>query len=115
MVPFVDGTEPLISGGETRKSMPKVWNKHDPTTPSDAVYVGRPSKWGNPYKMYGETARQPVIDAYRSMLLHESTNPKSIYHQMRKVREELKGKDLVCWCAPKSCHADILLEIANSD
>ena len=30
------------------------------------------------------------------------------------IRKELKGKDLVCWCAPKSCHADILLEIANA-
>ena len=31
------------------------------------------------------------------------------------IRHELAGKDLVCWCSPKSCHADILLEIANAD
>ena len=27
--------------------------------------------------------------------------------------KELKGKDLVCWCAPKACHADYLLYLAN--
>ena len=31
-----------------------------------------------------------------------------------KIKHELKGKDLVCWCAPQPCHADVLLEIANS-
>lgn len=29
------------------------------------------------------------------------------------AKKELKGKDLVCWCAPKLCHGDVLLEIAN--
>lgn len=30
------------------------------------------------------------------------------------VKQHLKGKDLVCYCAPLACHGDILLEIANS-
>lgn len=32
-----------------------------------------------------------------------------------EIKAELKGKDLVCWCAPKPCHADVLLEIANEE
>jgi hypothetical protein len=34
---------------------------------------------------------------------------------MAAAKTELRGKDLVCWCAPKLCHADVLLEIANAD
>ena len=30
-----------------------------------------------------------------------------------KAKEELKGKDLICWCAPERCHAEILLKYAN--
>lgn len=94
---------------------PKVWNKRDKNIPVGAVYVGRPSKWGNPFSMKKESDRAAVIEAYRDMLRHESTNPKSVYHQMRLVREELRDKDLVCWCAPLGCHGDVLLEIANGD
>ncbi len=31
------------------------------------------------------------------------------------MKAELKGKDLVCWCAPKACHAETIMEIANAD
>lgn len=87
--------------------IPKVWNKRDPHVPVDAVYVGRPSKWGNPYPMRNETMRKTVIDAYRGLL---AIRPELV----AAAKEELRGKHLVCWCAPKPCHADVLLEIANT-
>jgi Domain of unknown function (DUF4326) len=86
--------------------VPKVLNKKAvgfaPET--ERVYVGRPSKWGNPYsvKTYG---RANALRLYR-IWLHERGPINDI--------EELRGKDLVCWCAPKPCHADYLLELANS-
>ena len=94
---------------------PKVWNKRDPSVPKDAVYVGRPTKWGNPYThlpinpKYADTCikvatREDAVKKYKETL------PRFIY-DLAPV--ELKGKDLVCWCAPKPCHADVLLEIAN--
>lgn len=94
--------------------MPKVYNKHHGDAPKDAVYVGRPSKWGNPYShllntkaLYKVESREEAIEAYRLRILH-------LHPQIaERARKELKGKDLVCWCAPKPCHADILLEIAN--
>lgn len=98
--------------------MPKVWNKRDPNTPKDAVYVGRPSKWGNPWKI-GDAAvdecgltirlsRSMVVERYRAFIEdHHYPERKEI------VRRELRGKDLVCWCAPAACHADVLLEVAN--
>lgn len=86
--------------------MPKVYNKRDKHIPSGAVYVGRPTKWGNPYRISRHSTRQNVIDAYR---MHVA-RPRAA-----EIRAELRGKDLVCWCAPLPCHADVLLEIANAN
>ena len=81
----------------------RVWNKRDPNCPKDAVYVGRPTKWGNPYKIGRDGSRLVVIESYRRWLEAGRDDP-----------TELRGKDLVCWCAPQPCHADILLEVANA-
>lgn len=91
---------------------PAVWNKRDPNTPKGAVYVGRPSKWGNPFKIGRDVNgtiwnREQVIDLFATWC---ERHPEF----RQEIREELKGKHLVCWCAPRRCHADILLEIANS-
>lgn len=85
--------------------MPKVWNKRDKNCPKDAIYVGRPSKWGNPYKISIDGTREEVIELYKKWLSNQR------YLNL----EELKGKDLVCWCKPLPCHADILLELANKE
>ena len=94
--------------------VPKVWNKRHKGVPTDAVYVGRPTKGGNPYSHlpstkaeFTVTTREEAVEQYREWLL---TNTELI----EAAKTELKDRDLVCWCAPKSCHADILMEIANS-
>lgn len=90
---------------------PKVWNKHDPNCPKGAgvSYVGRPSKYGNPFVMGGvlNRSREEVVRLYAGWLAKSGIT-------MEDIKRELGGKHLVCWCAPESCHADILLEIANS-
>jgi len=93
--------------------MPQVLNKHGMRKlPDNAVYVGRPTKWGNPFIINDpllprglEQKRQMVIDEYRRYILDRPS--------MLADLPELKGKDLVCWCAPLPCHADVLLELAN--
>lgn len=84
--------------------MPKVFNKHtDRNIPFDAVYVGRGSPWGNPYKISAGWDRAAVIKLFERDVLHTlDLTP-------------LRGKDLVCYCAPKPCHADILLREANKE
>jgi hypothetical protein len=69
--------------------------------PPNTIYVGRPTKWGNPYQGLSE------IPMYREWVKDE------IKAGRLNIRE-LRGHNLACWCpldAP--CHADILLEIAN--
>lgn len=102
---------------------PRVLNKRTDFIPPDAVYVGRPSKWGNPYAigdskfMKGivtglgekdEMSRQEVVAQYEWRLFYTE-----IGATLRQQIGELKGKDLVCWCSPEACHADVLLKLAN--
>lgn len=87
--------------------MPKVYNKHHNDAPPEAVYVGRPTKWGNPWSIGGRCPREEAIRFYKETVFSR--------HTKEEIQSELRGKDLVCWCAPKPCHADILLEIANQE
>ena len=79
----------------------KVHNKHRNTAPPDAVYVGRGSPWGNPFRVGKDGSRADVIERFvREVLPTLDLAP-------------LRGKHLVCFCAPLPCHADILLTVAN--
>lgn len=95
--------------------MPKVHNKYHKNVPEDAVYVGRPTIFGNPFShLNGTKAQFQVVTREEAVSKYEEwvrTQP----DLMRQIRTTLKGKDLVCWCAPKSCHADVLLRIANGE
>ena len=96
--------------------MPKVYNKaKDRNIPEDAVYVGRPSKWGNPFRIgeffAGKTLTREDCIMLHSHLLHNSNAGTKLLNDIG----ELKGKDLVCWCAPLPCHADTLLKLANKE
>lgn len=93
--------------------MPKVLNKRTDVIPPDAIYVGRPSKWGNPIKIGRDGTREEVIKKYESMLVRDIGS--GILDLDDKFFTELRGKDLVCWCAPLPCHADVLLRFANAD
>ena len=90
--------------------MPKVLNKHHykQALPKGSVYVGRPTKYGNPFAMKTPQERDSVVQKFKDWIYAQP-------ELLQQVRTELKGKDLVCWCAPKACHADVLLEIANSE
>jgi len=95
----------------------KVLNKRTDIIPKDAVYVGRPSKWGNPMTVKEvkrlfpnitlEEAHRRAVEWYRDYIKLRLSSVDDLY--------ELSGKDLVCWCAPLPCHADVLLELANRE
>lgn len=96
--------------------------------PENTVYVGRPSKWGNPndWKEYAEWYPDAEPEELRRMATsdfkHFTCDPALIphpwttpgYSSVDEVRAELAGKNLACWCPlDQPCHADVLLEIAN--
>ena len=87
--------------------------------PEGAVYVGRPTKWGNPFKIIpGSISRATAADV-TELFQEVAENPDYQGPEFRRVMEgihELRGKDLACWCPlDQPCHADVLLELANKD
>jgi hypothetical protein len=81
--------------------------------PEGAVYVGRPTVWGNRYRVgKGDgigivSTADEAVASFRRMW--------DAPHQRAYIREQLRGKDLACWCPlDKPCHADVLLEVANA-
>jgi len=86
--------------------MAKVLNKMHGGVPPGAVYIGRPSKWGNPFVIGRDGSRDEVIAKYRAWLLRND--------RLMAALPELRSKDLVCWCAPAPCHGDVLIALANA-
>lgn len=84
--------------------------------PPNTVYVGRPTKWGNPYRQGQVTAlqtmtRREAVEWYGRLL---KANQQSAERFPLPIAE-LRGKNLACWCPlDQPCHADVLLEIANA-
>jgi len=71
------------------------------------VYIGRPSKWGNPFTVGIDGNRKEVIEKYREWIMQQPDLLKDIH--------ELKGKILGCWCTPRRCHGEVLAELANKE
>lgn len=69
------------------------------------VYIGRPSKWGNPFQIGKDGTREQVIRKYETWLLSQP--------QLLNELRELEGKVLACWCKPKACHGDVLVKYAE--
>lgn len=104
--------------------------------PEGAKYVGRGSRWGNPYRAIRGTTYGPSRPIEGGDLVAYSTHApasgavvaavesyeRDIDCSIRStltaeaIRQELAGKDLACWCRlDQPCHADVLLAIANEE
>ncbi|MGI9585266.1 MAG: DUF4326 domain-containing protein, partial [Acidimicrobiia bacterium] len=79
------------------------------------IYIGRAvpehgipgSKWGNPFVMRDESdaEREQAIAAYRNWIIRQP--------ELMASLEDLRDKRLGCWCAPKPCHGDVLVELLS--
>lgn len=117
----------------------KGWRK-----PEGAIVVSRPSRWGNPFRIYhGHSLIGPPWSVARETWTHiladqcvtgyitstdmSADQPVRVFRDLLAVRqrdepdrlaewiEPLVGHDLACWCpVDQPCHADVLLEIANA-
>ena len=102
--------------------------------PEGAVYVGRGSKWGNPYRVVYDRQRRgycvhlgdydriwgpgiSITEAEKDAVARYRTALLAGWHGLApEMLHELRGKDLACWCGPgHRCHADVLLELANRE
>jgi hypothetical protein len=93
--------------------------------PENTVVVSRPSNWGNPFIVNPKVkpgsrsagcyiavpTLEDAIECFRELATDSLSDPE----YRRKLDAELRGKNLACWCPlDQPCHADVLLELANS-
>ena len=79
--------------------------------PANTVKVDRSTKWGNPYKVgrFGIRSAEESVTLFRHLC-------KAALKGSPELFSPLRGKNLACWCKPgDSCHADVLIEIANRE
>lgn len=69
------------------------------------VFIGRPSKWGNPFLIGEHGNREEVVKKYEDYILNNTG--------LLQDLKELKGKILGCFCAPRKCHGDVLARLAD--
>lgn len=91
--------------------------------PEGAVFVGRPTAFGNPFKVSEANCDCGSTNGVCEKTIYRCHTREAAVRMFRldlqglmivKIRHELRGKDLACWCPlDQPCHADILLEIAN--
>jgi hypothetical protein len=78
------------------------------------VYIGRPSKWGNPFthKNDGKTLAKYVVNS-REKAIYEYYKwiTQGEGQHLLKDLDELKDKVLGCWCKPNLCHGDVLIKL----
>jgi len=91
---------------ERAATLPRILNKHTHGTPAGAVYIGRGSLWGNPFVIGRDGTRGDVIAQYDAWI---ATQP----HLLARL-PELRSRDLLCFCFPRSCHGETLRRLANA-
>lgn len=79
------------------------------------VYIGRGSKFGNPYSHKEGTAAAWVVETREDAIRLYEEWLRAQPELVETVKKELKGKTLGCWCKPLACHGDVLLQIANEE
>lgn len=79
------------------------------------VYIGRPGKWGNPFEIEKDSkgkeipgSREKVIRQYREYIMNRPD-------LLKLIPTEIKDKTLGCYCKPRPCHGDVLVELADRD
>ncbi len=70
--------------------------------PCDTL-IGRPTKWGNPFKIGRDGTRSEVIAKYRTWVTAQPA--------LMRDLESLRGQRLGCYCKPEACHGDVLVAL----
>lgn len=88
----------------------KVYNRSNPKRPKDCIYIGRGSKYGNPYYVGSDGNREEVIFKYENYLNDCLDDGFITVDELA----DLYGFDLECFCKPLICHGDVLIKYINA-
>lgn len=98
------GTFAVKTESPLTRAPSKILNKHTSAIPPEAQYIGRGSPYGNPFVIGQHGDRDMVCDLYDRALAQDERRLVAL--------DNLRGKDLVCFCSPKRCHGDTLAMLA---
>lgn len=98
------------------ESPARIWNKRHGNAPSSAVYVGRPSKWGNPFVVNNWRTPSRAVQEFTDWLLFDKdAEPEALRQAL--LDGELTERELVCWCVDENgigvCHARVLARVQH--
>jgi hypothetical protein len=79
------------------------------------VYIGRPSKWGNPFSHLPRSRAEVRVDSRKEAVARYEDWLQTQPALIAAAKRELRGKVLGCWCAPLACHGHVLARIADAD
>jgi hypothetical protein len=85
--------------GESMKIVNLKYNR-------DCIKIDRSTIFGNPFRIGIDGDREEVIKKYEEWIMKDKQEI-----LRNKMKKELKGKTLGCWCKPLSCHGDIIIKI----
>lgn len=88
-----------------------VLNKKTDKAPAGAVYVGRPTIYGNLFKIGRDGTREEVLGLFQDCFLQRVQADEKYKAAIHKL---LSATALVCWCAPLPCHGDIIAKYLDS-
>ncbi len=90
--------------------MPKIYNASKDLLPVQHTYVDRRTAFGNRFIIGKHGNRGAVVAKHKQWV-----NAPEQADFRAKIRRELRGENLVCWCVPKQCHATELMRIARTN
>ena len=79
------------------------------------VYIGRPSKWGNPFSHLPTSGAEIKVDSREEAIACYEEWLRQNPQVVEEAKVELRGKVLGCWCHPKPCHGDVLARLVNDE
>ena len=93
---------------QPKKTTVVKWDTIMHGSPS-VVFIGRPGPWANMFRIGEHGGRKQVVESYRQWAMAPQQRA-----FRNRVRCELRGKELACYCHPLPCHGDVLAAIADS-
>jgi hypothetical protein len=83
----------------------------------DGEFIGRGSPLGNKYNIGKDGTREEVIDKYKVWIQKEiDTGNREVIEELQRLRRKLdyQDVDLLCYCAPRKCHGDVIAEVLRT-
>ena len=75
------------------------------------IYIGRPSIFGNPFRISLDGTREEVIEKYKNYFYKRLEKDKDFKEKVLALKDQTLG----CYCCPEKCHGDIIIEYLDRD